>query len=40
MKDVEAMAPYMKQQFAMDMAAQQQAQTAQMMNTIIANQRR
>jgi hypothetical protein len=40
MKDIQAMQPYMKQQFAMDMMSQQQAQTAQMMNTIIANQRR
>ena len=40
MKDIQAMQPYMKQQFAMDLMSQQQAQTAQMMNTIIANQRR
>ena len=40
MKDVEAMAPYMRQQFAMDMMSQQQAQSAQLMGTIINNSRR
>ena len=40
MKDVEAMAPYMKQQFAMDMATQQQAISGQLMGNIINNSRR
>ena len=40
MKDVEAMQPYMRQQFAMDMMAQQQAQSAQLMGNIINNSRR
>ena len=40
MKDVEAMAPYMKQQFAMDMATQQQAISGQLMGNIISNSRR
>ena len=39
MKDVEAMAPYMRQQFAMDMMGQQQAQTAQLMSSVIGNSR-
>tara|TARA_R100001509_G_scaffold59491_1_gene32775 strand:- start:5518 stop:6204 length:687 start_codon:yes stop_codon:yes gene_type:complete len=40
MKDVEAMAPYMKQQFAMDMAAQNNAISGQLMGNIISNSRR
>jgi len=40
MKDVEAMAPYMRQQFAMDMASQQQAISGQLMGNIISNSRR
>ena len=40
MKDVEAMQPYMRQQFAMDMMSQQQAQSAQLMGNIISNSRR
>ena len=40
MKDVEAMAPYMRQQFAMDMATQQQAISGQLMGNIISNSRR
>jgi len=40
MKDVEAMAPYMRQQFAMDMATQQQAISGQLMGNIINNSRR
>ena len=40
MKDVEAMQPYMRQQFAMDMMAQQQAQSAMLMGNIINNSRR
>ena len=40
MKDVEAMAPYMRQQFAMDMMSQQNAQSAQLMGNIISNSRR
>ena len=40
MKDIEAMAPYMKQQFAMDMASQQQAISGQLMGNIISNSRR
>ena len=40
MKDIEAMAPYMKQQFAMDMASQQQAISGQLMGNIINNSRR
>ena len=40
MKDIEAMAPYMRQQFAMDMMSQQQAQSAQLMGNIISNSRR
>jgi len=40
MKDIEAMAPYMRQQFAMDMATQQQAISGQLMGNIINNSRR
>ena len=40
MKDIEAMAPYMRQQFAMDMASQQQAISGQLMGNIISNSRR
>ena len=40
MKDVEAMQPYMRQQFAMDMASQQQAISGQLMGNIISNSRR
>ena len=40
MKDVEATAPYMRQQFAMDMMSQQNAQSAQLMGNIISNSRR
>ena len=40
MKDIEAMQPYMRQQFAMDMMSQQQAQSAQLMGNIISNSRR
>ena len=40
MKDIEAMAPYMRQQFAMDMATQQQAISGQLMGNIISNSRR
>ena len=40
MKDVEAMAPYMKQQFAMDMATQNNAISGQLMGNIISNSRR
>ena len=40
MKDLKAMAPYMRQQFAMDMMSQQQAQSAQLMGNIISNSRR
>ena len=40
MKDVEAMQPYMRQQYAMDMMAQQQAQSAMLMGNIINNSRR
>ena len=40
MKDVEAMQPYMRQQYAMDMMAQQQAQSAQIIGNIINNSRR
>ena len=39
MKDIKAMAPYMRQQFAMDMMGQQQAQTAQLMSSVIGNSR-
>ena len=40
MKDIEAMQPYMRQQFAMDMASQQQAISGQLMGNIINNSRR
>ena len=40
MKDLKAMEPYMRQQFAMDMASQQQAISGQLMGNIISNSRR
>jgi hypothetical protein len=40
MKDIQAMQPYMRQQFAMDMMSQQQSQSAQLMANIMNNSRR